>query len=152
MPYKDPEKAKARKALKYQENKEKVAAKHKAYYEANKEKLKEQAKENYLKDRDNQLENKRQWYQENKNDPGFKEAANERMRNWMASHRDAPEVMARKAVRAAIQRGTLIKSPCQVCQEPIAVAHHHLGYERAHWLDVTWLCNKHHNEAHGIQI
>lgn len=28
-------------------------------------------------------------------------------------------------------------------------AHHHKGYDKKHWLDVVWLCPKHHLEAHN---
>jgi hypothetical protein len=35
-----------------------------------------------------------------------------------------------------------------LCGTPKTEAHHHLGYAEEHWLDVQWLCKKHHREVH----
>jgi len=61
---------------------------------------------------------------------------------------------ARRAVDKAIHDGRLIPSAeCSVCEQvsPSASdgrrtiqAHHCLGYEREHWLDVIWLCPRCH--------
>ena len=55
---------------------------------------------------------------------------------------------ARSAVFRAVANGKLQKKPCEVginCFGRIE-AHHYLGYEKKHWLDVKWLCSKHHAE------
>lgn len=57
---------------------------------------------------------------------------------------------ARRAVIAAIKTCKLAKRPCEACGTDKKVdGHHHKGYEFKYWLDVQWLCRKHHREAHG---
>lgn len=52
---------------------------------------------------------------------------------------------AHGAVRAAIKSGALVRQPCEVCGS--APAHgHHDDYTRP--LEVRWLCQTHHAEAH----
>lgn len=61
---------------------------------------------------------------------------------------------ARHAVHLLVSRGTIIKSDCcEVCgSSPLPLksgrsrigAHHYLGYEREHWFDIVWVCNKCH--------
>lgn len=53
---------------------------------------------------------------------------------------------ARAAVARAIERGNLIRMPCEICGEKKSEAHHD---DYAKHLDVRWLCLKHHREAHG---
>lgn len=55
---------------------------------------------------------------------------------------------ARLNAQYAVKTGRLVPSPCQECGEPRVQAHHYLGYEREHQLDVLWLCRKHHAAAH----
>lgn len=56
---------------------------------------------------------------------------------------------AHYTVQQAVKRGALAKLPCVVCGSSRQVeGHHHNGYEEEHILDVTWLCNRHHREAH----
>lgn len=60
---------------------------------------------------------------------------------------------ARQAVHTAVQNKGLSKpDKCQLCGHPGTgreiQGHHHLGYEREHWLDVIWLCIPCHSEAH----
>ena len=54
---------------------------------------------------------------------------------------------AREAAREAIKAGTLVRQPCW-CGNPNTDAHHHKGYAPEYWLDVVWLCRKHHSELH----
>lgn len=57
---------------------------------------------------------------------------------------------AHSAVRVAVASGKLVKpSHCEYlgCTKTPIEAHHYLGYEKAHHLDVVWLCRKHHGEA-----
>lgn len=55
------------------------------------------------------------------------------------------KVAARYAVHAAIDDGTLVRLPCEMCGDPKTDAHHD-DYSRP--LDVRWLCRRHHGEAH----
>jgi hypothetical protein len=52
---------------------------------------------------------------------------------------------AHSAVNNAIRDGRLIRLPCEVCGEVKSQAHH-TDYRK--FLDVKWLCFKHHREAH----
>lgn len=59
---------------------------------------------------------------------------------------------AHLAVTRALRAGTLVRLPCQHpgCRwrsSRPTEAHHHKGYAREYWLDVIWLCRKHHIEA-----
>lgn len=59
-------------------------------------------------------------------------------------------VAARAYVRKAVLHGFLTKSPCcdiEGCINRNIQAHHLLGYEQKHWLDIVWLCVKHHHQA-----
>ena len=56
--------------------------------------------------------------------------------------------LARKAVGHAIANRRLSPQRCAVCNRVHAVAHHHKGYAKKNWLNVTWLCKKHHIAAH----
>jgi hypothetical protein len=58
--------------------------------------------------------------------------------------------LATAAVKKAISCGKLIRLPCEVCGDAKSQGHHHRGYERQFWLDVKWLCAKHHTAAHKI--
>lgn len=53
---------------------------------------------------------------------------------------------ANTAVGRAVREGRLQKQPCWVCGEK-AVAHHP-DYDRP--LDVVWLCQPHHKQAHAL--
>jgi hypothetical protein len=73
----------------------------------------------------------------------------ERHRRWFQTPTGRAATRAHNAVRAAIQRGRIVKKPCAVCGLLEAFAHHPNGYEgQARW-DITWLCLVHHMEAHG---
>lgn len=52
---------------------------------------------------------------------------------------------ARWLVNRAIQRGALVKNPCEVCGNTESEAHH-CDYNKP--LEVTWLCDNHHFEWH----
>lgn len=55
---------------------------------------------------------------------------------------------AQHAVARALKKGILIKLPCKICNSLLVEAHHYLGYNKIHWLDVRWLCDKHHVLEH----
>jgi hypothetical protein len=50
---------------------------------------------------------------------------------------------ARQFMNKALQGGRLIKPDrCEVCHKRTKLSgHHHAGYTREHWLDVTWVCS-----------
>lgn len=53
---------------------------------------------------------------------------------------------ARYAVSNALRDGRLSREPCFVCG--IEAEAHHPDYDRP--LDVVWLCNAHHRQAHAL--
>jgi len=62
---------------------------------------------------------------------------------------------ARRAVYWAVKLGLLAKGGCAdhgttACQGKIE-AHHHQGYAPEHWLDVVWLCTRHHQQREWEQ-
>jgi len=54
---------------------------------------------------------------------------------------------ARRAVTQALTAGRLFRTPCEVCMEMDVEAHHD-SYDEKDWLNVRWLCRKHHVEHH----
>lgn len=56
---------------------------------------------------------------------------------------------ANSKVANAIRNGVLVKKPCEVCGNPKVEAHHR-DYRK--WLDVAWLCFKHHRAEHGQTV
>jgi hypothetical protein len=58
--------------------------------------------------------------------------------------------MARTAVSNALKLGKITRlDHCQAhgCNNTRLEAHHWKGYRKQNWLDVQWLCHKHHLEA-----
>lgn len=53
---------------------------------------------------------------------------------------------ARKIVRDAIHRGTMIRQPCEICGETKDVHAHHEDYSKPR--EVKWLCRPHHYKFH----
>lgn len=66
---------------------------------------------------------------------------------------DPNKTYARQAVKFALKQGKIIKGECQVkdknCRGRIE-AHHYLGYEKEHWLDIEWYCSYHHRHIDGL--
>jgi hypothetical protein len=65
------------------------------------------------------------------------------------------EHKARNKVNNAVRDGRLIRpEKCSVldCESTRVEAHHYLGYEVAHWVDVEWYCRKHHVEADRLEL
>lgn len=60
---------------------------------------------------------------------------------------DPLKARARSELRRAVKEGRIKRLPC-FCGETRVEGHHHKGYERSYWLDVMWLCPKHHVEEH----
>ena len=64
---------------------------------------------------------------------------------------EAPKkVPAYRAVERALKTGKLARPPyCQGCLRDLELyAHHYLGYDKKHWLDVHFLCIQCHGRAH----
>lgn len=79
-------------------------------------------------------------------DPTYREKRNAKARERY--HRDQgvrDKVSARRKVRAALERGELERSVCEICGTVEAEAHHD---DYAKPLEVRWLCKSHHMEAH----
>ena len=78
----------------------------------------------------------------------WKEANRAKVRAAKKRHREAhPErERARRAVNNAIRDGRLVRLPCVACGEVRSEGHHH-DYDQP--LNVTWLCNEHHNILHA---
>jgi len=53
---------------------------------------------------------------------------------------------AHAKVSRAIKSGILVKRPCKICGDFNSQAHHD-DYNKP--LDVSWLCQKHHDERHS---
>ena len=76
-----------------------------------------------------------------------------RARARVQYRRDRPKAIARAAVGDAIRKGRLTRPLlCEDCgsERPLQ-GHHHLGYDREHWLTVTWLCVPCHTKEHHAQ-
>lgn len=101
----------------------------------------------------------RQWYHDNK------ERAIENVKIWRAEHPEEIKAYNRKGskkhrtfhpfsvqARSAVQfhklKDPTFQKPCQVCGDIKSQAHHWKGYEPQNWLDVQWLCKRHHDEVH----
>ena len=58
------------------------------------------------------------------------------------------EIRARSLVNVAVRRGDMGQLPCMVCGDLTVQGHHYQGYDPEHYLDVKWLCSKHHKQEH----
>lgn len=60
---------------------------------------------------------------------------------------------ARQCVNRYVKLGRLIKGDCELKDEKCRgriEAHHYLGYEKEHQLDVKWYCSYHHRHIDGL--
>ena len=106
-----------------------------------KECAKADVRENYAKTRPA----KTKYEKERAQRPERKAAAIRSQRRYRAIHPERHAAHA--AVAKAVRRGDLARSPCEVCGEVRAQAHHD-DYSKP--LDVRWLCFRCHREhAHG---
>lgn len=100
----------------------------------------------YIKNRDARMERKSEY----KKSPQGKET--EKRAHYAAMQREPEKYVARYKLRYAVSRGQITKEPCQDCGKAKVEAHHHKGYEPEHWLDVMWLCRKHHRDIHKFTL
>ena len=108
-------------------NKEKVRSYRKKYYEANKKRTAAYNK---------------QWAIDNH------ERVLESRRNYSSKKRYPEKILARTRLNTAVLSGKIAKKVCEVCGESKSYAHHFNGYDSRSWLDVQWLCSRHHTEVH----
>ncbi len=59
------------------------------------------------------------------------------------------KVQAKRAVRSAIESGSLTRGSCEVCGAVDNIHGHHDSYAEEHWLNVRWLCAMHHGRHHA---
>lgn len=72
--------------------------------------------------------------------------SNTRQTAWRLTH--PSRYRAHVAVGKAINRGVLVKQPCEVCGTTKGrIDAHHDDYDKP--LEVRWLCRKHHNLLHA---
>lgn len=115
--------------LRYQRNRERELAAQKKRIQANREK-------------------RRAW--ENQHRKTHRARYQEQRKKYAREHPERrQQEKAHAAVGRAIRRGILRRPPCEVCGDPRSEGHHHLGYEKEHWLHVRWLCSEHHKAAHA---
>lgn len=58
------------------------------------------------------------------------------------------KIKAVNRLRWAVKTGKVIQQSCIICNELKSQAHHHKGYAEENWLNVVWLCSKHHLQEH----
>ena len=81
------------------------------------------------------------WNKENK------DSMSKSIKAWRESNPEKLKVY--KIVRKALLEGQLVRQVCEKCSNPKTHAHHP-SYAKP--LEVTWLCFKHHQQAHGYRI
>lgn len=57
---------------------------------------------------------------------------------------------AHRIVFSAIRNGSLIRKPCEVCNQIYRIEAHHNDYSKP--LEIQWLCKRHHVEADKERI
>jgi hypothetical protein len=62
------------------------------------------------------------------------------------------KLAAHAAVQRALASGELSRGPCEVCGvEHGRIDPHHDSYDPKDWLNVRWLCRKHHRQHHALE-
>lgn len=147
---------------KYQKTEKYKAAQKRWYIKGGKE----YARKKYRQDREKILARRRDRY---KNDPEYRAKEKAKRRKYYDAHKKeviakanahAKKVRAergewawhRDQARAAVNRakyaGKIVEKPCahrrlSPCDGRLE-AHHYLGYKEENWLDIVWLCHRHH--------
>lgn len=161
MPYKNREDYLAWKRRYYQSHKEKWAK----YAKENRDKLREYSRKRRSEKREEIREYQRKWadaHREQIRECGRRYSRSEqgklKKKQYYESHKQAfferakenrslhpDERKARQMVSTYLMRGKIKKSPCEICGNPKADAHHD-DYNKP--LEIRWLCRKHHAEWH----
>lgn len=71
------------------------------------------------------------------------------MREFRKRPEEIQKARARQKLKNEINKGKIVKLPCQVCGN-IEVEAHHPDYSKP--LDVKWLCIMHHRMEHGTWL
>jgi hypothetical protein len=86
-------------------------------------------------------------YLRKKDSPGYLEYHKRKQKRYRDKYPE--KTKAHEQVAKAIASGSLIKLPCEICQNPISEAHHP-DYNQP--LLVRWLCKQHHLLADSQKI
>lgn len=69
--------------------------------------------------------------------------------SYKLQRENSPEKLnARSAVGQALVKGELTKGRCRWCDTSEDVEAHHESYLERDWLNVWWMCKRHHTERH----
>ena len=71
----------------------------------------------------------------------------ENFKEYLSSSKSQIRRKAQAKVNNSIKLGKITRQPCEICGAEEAEAHHS-DYHEEKWLDVQWLCKKHHLEWH----
>ncbi len=118
----------------YQDNKVKILAQCKMYRESHKE-------EKSLRDRKYFERNREKILVRCRNNKEERRKADKKYRE---NHSDKRR--ARGQSRYQIDKGNIVRQPCEKCGQPNAHAHHE-DYLKP--MDIIWLCQKHHMRHHA---
>ena len=117
--------------------------KHKMMADGHLNKCKECTKKDAGEHRAANIEKIREYDRGRANRPDRRAAASAISRAWRDEDRRRSQCHSQ--VARAINKGTLVRSPCERCGDPKSVAHHD-DYDKP--LDVTWLCQPCHKQRH----
>jgi hypothetical protein len=70
-----------------------------------------------------------------------------RQRKYRENPENRHKALIRNRIHRALKTGALVRGRC-ICGSDQVEAHHYLGYDLEHALDVVWLCKKHHEAIH----
>ena len=125
----------------YNKKKADIIEQHREYVNKNREQIKKYKHDNYEKNKDKIKERVRDYQ---KSDTG-KEVHKKSNDKWIKNNKKKQQ--AHIKVRKAIERGILIKQPCEICGREDRVHAHHCDYDKP--LDVMWLCPICHRAWHN---
>ena len=115
------------------------------YYSKCKKCCLKQQKEYYFKNPQKLQERRKKDAERQRNISTVKRATY--LKKWRAENKEKFRIMhnAHALVAIALKNGKLIKNSCKVCGVTRVHAHH-TNYSKP--LEIQWLCNVHHKEAH----
>lgn len=125
----------------------------KIYYWKNKDNINLEKKKRYNEDsdyREKVLVRNRAYFEENKEEIYRKQAEADRKRKKDPEERK--KFQARRKISNSLAAGKIMRKPCDICGSTENLeAHHYMGYEPENWLNVQWLCRKHHGETERFE-
>jgi hypothetical protein len=114
------------------------------FYTSNQASCKECVKQRTRENRLQKIDHYRQYDRMRASQPHRRANSYMQVKAWREANPTWRKVHAK--VASALRNGLLKKQPCWVCGQK-AVAHHP-DYDRP--LDVVWLCQPHHKQAHAL--